>query len=182
MNGLPKRIVITLALLSLPFIFGLLLTYEVIKIDWISFMEIQPSYRSMEAPLALPAGSVPIQGAAFIPGAGDPLNPVPADEQSLQRGQTFYTVNCAICHGPLGKGDGTVAEVLKRKPADLTADHVVGLSDGNIFVVVSNGLKPVAGFKGGMPALRENLTVGERWDVVNYVRSLQGKCVGGPKP
>jgi mono/diheme cytochrome c family protein len=175
MSGLGKRIVITLALLSLPFIFGLLLTYEVIKINWISFMEIQPSYRSMEYPLPLPAGSVPIQGAAYIPGAGDPVNPVPADEQSLQRGQELYALNCGICHGALGKGDGSVAGTLKRKPADLTAAHVIELTDGGIFTVISNGLKPVAGFKGGMPALRENLSVGDRWDVVNYLRSLQGK-------
>lgn len=175
MSGLAKRIIITLVLLSLPLLFGLLLTYEVIKIDWISFMEIQPSYRSMEAPLPLPAGSVPIQGAAFVPGAGDPVNPVAADEQSIQRGQQFYSMHCAICHGAQGKGDGSVAEVLKRKPADLTAPHAVGQSDGAIFIVVSNGLAPVTGFKGGMPALRENLTVGQRWDVVNYVRSLQGK-------
>ena len=175
MSGLAKRILITLGLLSLPLLFGLLLTYEVIKIDWISFMEIQPSYWSMERPQPLPAGSVPVQGAAFVPNAGDPVNPVPNDAKSLERGQQFYALNCAICHGPQGKGDGTVAEVLKRPPADLTASHVMELSDGAIFLVISNGLKPVTGFKGGMPAFRENLTVGERWDVVNYVRSLQGK-------
>jgi mono/diheme cytochrome c family protein len=31
------------------------------------------------------------------------------------------------------------------------------------------------GTQAGMPPLNENLTVRERWDVVNYVRQLQQK-------
>lgn len=175
MSGLPKRIAITLALLSLPFILGLLITYEVIKIDWVSFMEIQPSYRPMEDPLPLPAGAVPVEGAAYLPGGGAPGNPTPADEASLARGARLYEVSCSFCHGPAGKGDGTVSQELARKPPDLTAAKVVALNDGDLFMIISNGLKPLSGFKGGMPALRENMTVGDRWDVVNYVRSLQGQ-------
>jgi hypothetical protein len=34
-------------------------------------------------------------------------------------------------------------------------------------LTISNGLE------GRMPALNENLTVSERWDVVNYVRTLK---------
>jgi mono/diheme cytochrome c family protein len=54
-----------------------------------------------------------------------------------------------------------------KKPANLTGPLVQSLSDGAIFLVISGG-KP-----GAMPALNENLTVRERWDVVNYVRTLQ---------
>ncbi|MFM8321878.1 MAG: c-type cytochrome [Chloroflexota bacterium] len=177
MSGLPKRIAITMGLLSLPFILGLLLTYEVIKLDWVSFMEIQPRYDAMEDPLPLPAGSVPVDGAAYLPGAGAPLNPVQADAASLARGARLYEVNCAFCHGPAGKGDGSIAEELARKPKDLTGAPAQALSDGDLFMIISNGLKAVPGFKGGMPALRENTTVADRWDIVNYIRSLQGLLV-----
>jgi hypothetical protein len=45
-----KRIVIVLALLSMPLIVGLLFTYDIVKIEWISMMEIQPSFRAQEDP------------------------------------------------------------------------------------------------------------------------------------
>jgi mono/diheme cytochrome c family protein len=35
-------------------------------------------------------------------------------------GKLEYRSHCAQCHGPNGKGDGPVAAVLTKKPADLT--------------------------------------------------------------
>jgi mono/diheme cytochrome c family protein len=162
-----KKSLITLAIVTIPLLIGLLFTYEVIDIQWISFMEIQPAYRPMENPLQLPPNSVPVQGADFLPNVGSPQNPVPADQSSVARGQYLYSLNCEICHGPQGKGDGPVAEKLARKPADLTGPNVIKDDDGTIFLVISNGVP------GTMPPLRENLAVGDRWDVVNYVRTLK---------
>jgi mono/diheme cytochrome c family protein len=173
MSGLAKRITITLALMVTPLIVGLLLTYQIIHLDWVSFMEIQPSFRPMEDPLPLPQRSIPIQGAAYLPGAGSPTNPIPSDPDSVARGQMLYEVNCSICHGKQGKGDGSLAEDFVRKPADLTAINASQLSNGEIYLVITSGVQPGESTKGGMPDLRENLTVNDRWDVVNYVRSLQ---------
>jgi mono/diheme cytochrome c family protein len=174
-KGIAKRIAITLAILALPLILGLLLTYQIIHVDWISFMEIQPSFRPMEDPLPVPPGSVPIEGAAFVPGAGSPVNPVEAGPDSIARGQPLYEINCEVCHGKDGKGGAPLAEKMIRKPADLTGENVATLSDGEIFLIITNGVQPPSGTKGGMPALRENLTVKDRWDTVNYVRNLQGQ-------
>ncbi len=164
-SSLRNRIIFTLMLPILPLLFGLLVTYEVIQLDWISFMEVQPSYRPMEAPRPVPADSIPVDGPVFIQGLGSPENPVAADDVSLQRGQILYALNCAVCHGPNGKGDGPMAAHLKVKPEDLTGSGVQNSSDGTIFLVITNGVP------GNMPALRENLTPRERWDVVNYVKS-----------
>jgi len=144
-----------------------LFTYDLIKIDWISFMEIQQSYRPMEEPLPVPEQSIPIEGAAYIPGMGAPANPVEADEISLERGRLLFEVNCVLCHGAGGKGDGMISAFLQNKPADLTSDSVRSASDGAIFMVITSGSP------GKMPALNENLTVRDRWDVVNYVRTLK---------
>ncbi len=163
-----KRLFIVLGILVCPLILGLLITYHVIKVDWISFMEIQPSYTSMEDPLPLPPESVPVQGAAYVPGLGAPVNPVPADDVSLQRGQELYNVSCALCHGAEGGGNGTIAAFLQNKPANLLQGDPLTMSDGSIFITISNGIP------GRMPSLRENLpTARDRWDVVNYVRQLQ---------
>jgi mono/diheme cytochrome c family protein len=175
MSGLAKRMTITLVIFAIPLVLGLLFTYQVIHIDWISFMEIQPSFRPMEDPLPPPPKSVPVQGAAFVPGAGSASNPIPADQASLARGQTMYQIHCALCHGDQGKGDGSIAEELIRKPADLTNINVSQLSEGELFQVITDGVQPGGDRKGGMPNLRENLSVSDRWDVVNYVRSLQGQ-------
>jgi mono/diheme cytochrome c family protein len=35
-------------------------------------------------------------------------------------GRAQYTKYCTACHGAAGKGDGTVADALKPRPADLT--------------------------------------------------------------
>ncbi len=166
--SLTKRLLILGAVVALFLGGGLFFTMDVIKFEWLSFMEVQPSYRPMEEPLPLPARAVPVEGAAYIPGMGAPVNPVEADEVSLTRGKMLYDVHCALCHGAEGRGDGVIAAFLQeRKPADLTADSVQTKSDGALFLVISNGTE------GGMPALNENLTVRERWDVVNYVRTLK---------
>ena len=174
-KGLATRIAVTLTILVIPLILGLLLTYQIIHIDWVSFMEIQPSFRPMEDPLPVPPQSVPVEGAAFIPGVGSPVNPVKSNQASVARGQALYELNCAVCHGNDGKGGTPVAEELIRKPADLTGANVSELSDGEIFIVITDGVQPPSGTKGGMPALRENLSVKDRWDAINYVRTLQGK-------
>ncbi len=146
----------------------LIFSYDVIKVDWISMMEIQPSFKPMEDPLPVPPQSIPIEGPAAIPNMGAPTNPVPADAASIARGAELFNINCTACHGTDAKGDGPVAAFLQnKKPADLTGPIVSSLSDGAIFLTIANGTV------GGMPALNENLTVRERWDVVNYVRTLQ---------
>lgn len=165
-----KRFALLFAAAAVVIAILLIFSYDVIKIDWLSFMEVQPSYKPMENPLPVPAQSIPVEGPAFIPNMGPPANPVPADSVSLARGAELFHINCSACHGADGKGNGPVAAFLqKTKPADLTGPIVQSLSDGAIFLVISSGKT------GAMPALNENLTVRERWDVVNFVRTLQTK-------
>ncbi len=84
-----KRILIFLGLASAPLLLGLLITYDFIKVDWVSMMEIQPSYKAQEAPLPMPERSVPVQGAYNSAVLGAPVNPYEATENSLARGKHF---------------------------------------------------------------------------------------------
>jgi len=157
------------------------ISYDLIKVDWIVFMEIQSSYDTQEEPRPVPAQSIPIEGAAYIPGAGVPTNPVPADEVSIARGAQLYSIHCQMCHGDAGQGTGPIAGYLvKKKPADLSSDLIQSKPDGSLFLTISNGifnpsntLFPDVEFSGQMPPLNENLTVRERWDVVNFLRTLK---------
>lgn len=164
-----KRLILVLVIVLVPLLFGLLFSYDVIKLEWISSMKIQPVARPQRDPLPMPARSVPVQGAAYIAGLGAPVNPVAADEVSQSNGKQLYETHCALCHGLDGAGVGPFSPFLAQfKPANLTEGNPKTISDGAIFITISNGVA------GRMPALRENLpNVRERWDVVNYVRSLQ---------
>lgn len=96
------------------------------------------------------------------------VNPVPADTGSIAAGQALYESNCLECHGPSGKGDGSLSPTLMVPPADLSALTVPGnYSDGQFFEWISSGF-PAA----GMPAFKATLSEEERWHLVNYIRTL----------
>ena len=166
-SDLFKRISILAGLGALVLGFILFFTYDLIKIDWVSFMEIQPAFQPMYSPLPVPTGSIPIEGAAYLPDLGAPANPVQADQASIARGNELFHLDCAQCHGPLGKGNGPVANYLQNRPANLSGLAVQSLTDGGLFMTISIGVQ------GKMPPLNENLTERERWDVVNYLRTLK---------
>ena len=160
---------LTVVFLVVGVLFGILLFFsmDIIKIEWVTFMEIQPSFDAQEAPLPVPARSIPVEGPASIPNMGAPVNPVAADEVSLSRGGNLYASNCVMCHGTNGEGNGQVAALLANKPANLTGIITQSKSEGALFMTLTNGVN------GRMPPMVENLTVRDRWDVVNYIRTLK---------
>jgi mono/diheme cytochrome c family protein len=173
-----QRLMVVIAVAALLLGVLMIFTYDIVKLEWITFMEIQPSFRPMEQPLPVAARSVPIEGAAYIAGQGAPSNPVTADELSIERGRVLFSVNCVQCHGAAGDGNGVIGGALVFPPANLTGDVVQNKPDGALFLTVSNGILGTGG-QIHMPALNENLTVRDRWDVVNYVRTLKAAA---PKP
>jgi mono/diheme cytochrome c family protein len=155
-----------LALVTVGGVVSLLFFYDVLKINFPTNMNEQFSYGFEQGPrLAAPDSSVPIQGPDLI--AGSPASlPVPSSPDSVQRGKTLFGYNCAQCHGITGVGNGAVGAFFTPKPFDLTGSTVQNLQDNEIFVVISQGL-------GVMPPFAENLSPEERWDVINYVRTLK---------
>ncbi|MGE5461707.1 MAG: c-type cytochrome, partial [Syntrophothermus sp.] len=120
-----RRLAMILLFAAAALAVTMLFTYDVIKVEWPSFMEIQPSYRQMENPLPVPAQAIPIEGPITVPGMGVPQNPMKADDASLARGRELFAINCKMCHGDTGEGTGPVAPFLiKFKPANLTRDVV----------------------------------------------------------
>ena len=93
------------------------------------------------------------------------VNPIPADTASIVRGQTVYQQVCAGCHGAQGLGDGVNAAALAVQPANLRV-HVPLHSDGELFQYITQGF-------GAMPAVAANLSADQRWDVINYLRSIE---------
>ncbi len=102
------------------------------------------------------------------PGVVEPSNPVPVTADSVGVGQALYHRDCEACHGPLGKGDGPVGKTLSPPPADLTVHAAPGLhTDWQLYEWISNG------YPGSqMPAFGGLLTDTQRWELVNFIRTL----------
>jgi mono/diheme cytochrome c family protein len=168
LKSLLIRLAIVGALVTAPLLIGMLFAYDIIKIEWISFMELQPSFRPQQDPLPMPERSVPVQGAYNFAGMEDAQNPLPASENSLARGKYFYDISCQPCHGATGQGNGPFAVYLTQvRPTNLTDEATRARSDGELFMIISNGI-------GVMPAMRQNIPDEDmRWSVVNYLRTLQ---------
>ncbi len=165
MNPRQRRGLVIIGLVVTPFIIGLLLTYEVVKIPFPTNMAEQPSAGYQEAPRMLPPqGAVPVQGLSVIP-EEFPVNPVVVNEISLQRGAILYEIHCQVCHGAQGHGDGPLSSYFDRTPQNLTAAQITDEFDSSVYLTIVQGF-------GQMPSLAENLTRRERWDVINYVRTL----------
>jgi mono/diheme cytochrome c family protein len=165
MNPRLRRGLLILAIVFTPFVVVLLFTFELIKIPITTDMAVQSSVGYQEGPRILPAdGAVPVQGLSVIP-EEFPANPVTADDVSLQRGKILYGIHCEVCHGALGHGDGPLAHFFDRTPENLTAPQITAEFDGSVYLTIVQGF-------GQMLALAEDLTPRERWDVVNYVRTL----------
>jgi mono/diheme cytochrome c family protein len=142
----------------------LLLTFEIVKPPWINTMKDSVAVKFQESPRrAAPAEAIPVQGPVLI--AGQPATRrLPDTLESQERGKTLFAINCAVCHGSTGGGDGLLTKYFQETPA-LNGERVQNLSDDDVFLVITNG-------KNRMPSLAENLSPGETWDIINYVRSL----------
>lgn len=144
-------------------------------VDIFSEMHYSESYRTFEPPRFLsPEGAVPVtgRGPAYAPEElGQLENPIGADEASSARGETLFNINCVVCHGEQGGGDGPMAPEFEtygaRLPADLTAERLQDVPDNYIYSVIYNGLGQY------MPPFRNLVDSVAIWDLVNYVRALQ---------
>jgi mono/diheme cytochrome c family protein len=92
-------------------------------------------------------------------------NPVTIDESSLAAGQKIYLKRCVACHGKTGNGDGPDAADLGIHPAKLSDPVIRGETDGELFWKITVGKKP-------MPNYGTRLSPTDRWNVINYLRSL----------
>jgi S-disulfanyl-L-cysteine oxidoreductase SoxD len=124
-----------------------------------------------EMVFSMPPGSLPRSNSElYYPkeareAAAARKNPVAATPESVKRGGELFAVYCTPCHGQSGKGDGLVAAKFVP-PADLTNPDLQKVrTDGywQSYLGVGGAV---------MPSYGEALSPEERWDVVNFLRTL----------
>ena len=165
--------------------FMIALAFAVPGCSWFTDFKQQPKLDPWEtasdtiAMRANPQGSVPIYGSdapgfafgraqtiASVDSMSRLVNPVAADARSLQAGGQQFQINCAVCHGPAGMGDGPVTKFgFPPMPIGAGSNAATRLSDGYLFGIIRNG-------RGLMPPYNR-IEERERWDLINYLRAVQ---------
>jgi hypothetical protein len=137
--------------------------------------------------------------------------PFPITDADMRRGMDRYTIYCAVCHGPLGNGQGKIWERGYLVPTSfhthkVTPDEVdaknppgipLGYSRGYALWGIKIPMREVpAGYyfevitKGyaGMPSYSAQIPPADRWRIIAYIRALQlsqdadpGQPAGGKK-
>lgn len=94
-------------------------------------------------------------------------NPIPASAESSDRGGKTYVKYCSKCHGMTGNGAGPSAHGFSTNPRQLWAWHKADASaDPYLFWFITNG-------RTDMPPWGVILSENERWDLVNYIKTLE---------
>ena len=94
-------------------------------------------------------------------------NPVASTPEVLREGLSHYKENCVTCHGAPGVTPGEIGKGLNPPPPDLTIERVQARTDGELFWIVSQGIRWT-----GMPAFAPTHREEEIWRIVAFLRHL----------
>ena len=98
--------------------------------------------------------------------AGEELrNPLPLTEEILAEGAIIYNVNCMVCHGATGMGDGSVVQSGAYPPVPSYQDRLPTITVGKMFHSITYG-------RNLMGPYSSQLTPEERWKVIYYIQKL----------
>ena len=98
------------------------------------------------------------------------INPSPLDSLqssvNLSKGKELYGIYCAICHGPKGKGQGTLVKREKILGVPTYADAARNVTVGTTFHTIQYGLN-------SMGSYASQMNTKEMWQVSEYVMTLK---------
>jgi mono/diheme cytochrome c family protein len=94
-------------------------------------------------------------------------NPFGQDPAAARAGMLHYRENCILCHGARDVDTSEFAKGLSPGAPMLDMKDVQEMSDGQLFWVISNGIRST-----GMPAFSPTHKEEEIWKIVAFVRRL----------
>ena len=93
-------------------------------------------------------------------------NPTVDFDSSIIRGKDMFIKNCSKCHGLNGNGYGVVAHGFSTWPRQLWAWYKAdSAADSYLYWIIENG-------KSDMPPWGLILSENERWDLINYIKTI----------
>jgi mono/diheme cytochrome c family protein len=84
----------------------------------------------------------------------------------IERGRERYNINCAICHGAVGLGNGIASKYGLNSIVNFHLQRIRDMADGEIFNTMTWGKNTMLGYG-------SNIQVPDRWAIICYIRALQ---------
>lgn len=121
-----------------------------------------------EGSLARGKNIYPLADTEYVKAASLITNPFVFTKDEIDgEGKHLYTVNCAICHGDKGDGQGHLVQINKfPPPPSYLSEPLLSLPEGQRYHTLMYG-------KNMMGSYATQLDHRERWLVLSYVKSLQ---------
>ncbi|MBI2834910.1 MAG: cytochrome c [Acidobacteria bacterium] len=120
--------------------------------------------------------------------AKEQVNPYGNEPNAWRQAVAHFEDHCAMCHGSDGRGRSEIGKNLYPKAPDMTRPRTQGLSDGELYYIIDNGVRFT-----GMPGWGGEDSPEEMWKLVSFIRHLpnytaeemeeiQGAGQGGQEP
>ncbi len=94
-------------------------------------------------------------------------NPFAPSPENLAEARHHFAEHCAVCHGNDGRANVTIGRNLYPKAPDMTDYETQKLTDGELFYIISNGVRFT-----GMPAWGGEDSPEDIWKLVLFIRHL----------
>jgi mono/diheme cytochrome c family protein len=134
-----------------------------------------PIFKDGKTNQLAPAGSIargkylyPLSDSEYVKAATFITNPFNFSKEEIEgEGKHLYTVNCAICHGDKGDGQGHLVQIDKfPPPPSYLTEPLLSKPEGQRYHTLMYG-------KNMMGSYASQLNHRERWLVLGYVKALQ---------
>lgn len=106
-------------------------------------------------------------------------NPVDSASFDKKEAERLYLVNCAICHGVKLDGNGPLYNEgngpYQAAPKNLMGQDMKDMKAGTMFHSVTYG-------RNAMGSYASQLSTKQRWEVIAYIKSMQGASAAATKP
>ena len=118
---------------------------------------------------AVPHGSVADASPFFTGESGGALAttfPEAVTASTVARGREEFEINCAVCHGRDGYGQGMIVQRGFPAPPSFHSDRLRAAPVGHFFQVITQGY-------GAMYPFAARIAPADRWAIISYIRALQ---------
>ena len=104
------------------------------------------------------------------PNYASKINPLERNAENIAAGKKLYEMNCALCHGVAGFGDGDAGKDLKPPPANIAMFiKMHNVPDGYLYWTIAEGGVPL---QTAMPPFKNVMRADEIWKTIIYLRDL----------
>jgi mono/diheme cytochrome c family protein len=139
----------------------------VVVVAFAGWMMLRRGLSAREEPSGLEAWLATKARGLAIPADARSLQAMPATPEMMEEGREHFVEDCSVCHGVDGSGNTDFGRNMYPRTPDLRAADTQNLTDGELYYIISNGIRFT-----GMPGFGGEESDEELWGFVHFVRRL----------